>query len=151
MRERRMREPDEDSHNDRVNGATYDVGYCKPPAHTRFKPGQSGNPTGRPKGSPNLKTLFHKILNEQISLQEGSQTKKISKGEALVRSLVIHALKGDTRAVMTLLRIAEATGEFENEIKNEPLTIQWQTASEEDDPAYRESLAAINQFKRDGR
>jgi uncharacterized protein DUF5681 len=114
----RVRDIDDERPGDGMNGATYEVGFCKPPLHTRFKPGQSGNPSGRPKGSPNLKTLFQKILNEQIPLREGNQTKKISKGEALVRSLVIHALKGDTRAVMTLLRIAEATGEFEDNEKN---------------------------------
>lgn len=31
----------------------YEVGYCKPPEHTRWKPGQSGNPRGRPKGAKN--------------------------------------------------------------------------------------------------
>ena len=108
-----MRELDEDSHNDRVNGATYDVGYCKPPVATRFKPGQSGNPTGRPKGSPNLKTMFEKILKETISLREGNVTKKITKAEAVVRGLVIGAMKGDTRSQMTLFRLAEQIGQFE--------------------------------------
>jgi hypothetical protein len=34
----------------------YQVGYGKPPKHTQFKPGKSGNPQGRPKGTKNLKT-----------------------------------------------------------------------------------------------
>ena len=34
----------------------YEVGYKKPPIHTRFKPGVSGNPKGRPKGTKNLAT-----------------------------------------------------------------------------------------------
>jgi hypothetical protein len=29
----------------------YDVGYGKPPLHTRFRKGQSGNPKGRSKGT----------------------------------------------------------------------------------------------------
>jgi hypothetical protein len=90
------------------------VGYCNPPVHSRFKPGQSGNPKGRAKGSQNLKTLFTKILNEQISLREGSEVKKISKAEALVRGMVVGALKGDVRNTAMLLKVAEQTGQFED-------------------------------------
>ena len=110
---------------DGANETTYQVGYCRPPVHTRFKPGQSGNPSGRVKGSKNLKTLFHQILNEQIPLQDGTQTKKVTKAEALMRRLVIGALKGDSRSLMTLMRIAEQTGEFADDAKNEQLIIKW--------------------------
>ena len=74
------------------------VGYGCPPVHSQFKPGQSGNPSGRAKGSQNLQTLFNKVLNEEISLRDGSNVKKISKAEAVVRGLVIGALKGDLHA-----------------------------------------------------
>src|SRR3954464_11748254 len=89
------------------------VGYKRPPVHTRFKPGQSGNPSGRAKGSQNFKTLFHKILKEEVSLREGSHVRKVSKAEALMRGLVISALKGDHRSTGTLFRFAEQTGQFE--------------------------------------
>jgi hypothetical protein len=69
------------------------VGYGCPPVHSQFKPGQSGNPSGRAKGNQNLKTLFNKVLNEEISLRDGSDIKKISKAEAVVRSVVVGALK----------------------------------------------------------
>ena len=110
---------------DHPKETTYEVGFCKPPVHSRFKPGQSGNPSGRPKNSKNLKTLFHQILNEQIPLQDGAQTKKVTKAEALMRRLVIDALKGGSRSLMTLMRIAEQTGEFEDDAKNEQLIIRW--------------------------
>jgi hypothetical protein len=110
---------------DSTKETTYQIGYCKPPVHSRFKPGQSGNPSGRVKGSKNLKTLFHQILNEQIPLIDGNQSKKITKAEAIMRKLVIGALKGDSRSLMTLMRIAEQTGEFADDAKNEQLIIKW--------------------------
>jgi len=82
----------EHSDEQRTDGATYAVGYCRPPLHSRFKPGQSGNPSGRVKGSKNLKTLFHQILNEHIPLIDGTDSKKVTKAEALMRRLVIGAL-----------------------------------------------------------
>jgi len=89
------------------------VGYGCPPVHSQFKPGQSGNPSGRAKGSQNFKALFNKILNEEISLREGSDVKKLSKAEAIVRGVVIGALKGDVRNVAILFRLAEQVGQFE--------------------------------------
>src|SRR5687768_17677647 len=102
-----MRQSDDVSADERMNGATYAVGYCRPPLHTRFKSGVSGNPSGRVKGSKNLKSLFHQILNEQIPLREGTQSKSITKAEALMRRLIIGALNGDSRSLITLIRIAE--------------------------------------------
>src|SRR5215217_6786617 len=102
-----MRDPDEADANEGLNRTEYAVGFCRPPLHTRFKPGQSGNPSGRVKGSKNLKTLFHQILNEQIPLRDGTQSKTVTKAEALMRRLIIGGLNGDGRSMMTLMRIAE--------------------------------------------
>ena len=44
----------------------YEVGYRKPPKHTQFKPGQSGNPKGYKKHLKSLKTLLMEALNERI-------------------------------------------------------------------------------------
>jgi hypothetical protein len=91
------------------------VGYGCPPEHSQFKPGQSGNPSGRAKGSQNFKTLFNKILNEEISLREGSDVRKLSKAEAIVRGVVIGALKGDSRNTAILFRLAEQVGQFQDD------------------------------------
>jgi hypothetical protein len=89
------------------------VGYKRPPMHSRFKPGQSGNPSGRARGSQNLKTLFQKILKEEVSLREGSDVRKVTKAEAIMRGLVVGALKGDARSLGVLFRLADQTGQFE--------------------------------------
>ena len=59
--------------------------------------------------------LFNKILNEEISLREGSNVKKLSKAEAIVRGVVIGALKGDIRNVAILFRLAEQVGQFQED------------------------------------
>ncbi len=46
------------------SGSDYEVGYGKPPRHTRFQPGRSGNPRGRPKDTKNLKTDLIEELAE---------------------------------------------------------------------------------------
>src|SRR3954447_5945080 len=120
-----MRDIDDGHANEQTNGARYEVGFCRPPVHSRFKPGQSGNPSGRVKGSKNLKTLFHQILNEQIPLRDGAQSKTVTKAEALMRRLIIGGLNGDSRSLTTLIRIAEQTGEFAEDAKNEQLIIRW--------------------------
>jgi hypothetical protein len=91
------------------------VGYGCPPMHSQFKPGQSGNPSGRAKGGQNLKTLFNKVLGEVISLRDGPDVKKISKAEAVVRGLVIGAMKGDPRNIAILFRLAEQVGQFQDD------------------------------------
>ena len=45
----------------------YEVGYGKPPRHTRFTKGRSGNPRGRSPGAKNLKTLLSEALSELSS------------------------------------------------------------------------------------
>ena len=94
--------------------AGYEVGYRKTPTHTRFKPGQSGNPRGRPKGSKNLKTDLMEELGERIVIREGDRSQKVSKQRALLKSVVNRAIKGDARAtsiaLSTMMRLLE-TGE----------------------------------------
>lgn len=82
------------------------VGYGKPPKKDQFKPGQSGNKKGRPKGTKNLKTDLEEELAEKIPIKEGGKQKKISKQRAMLKSLMVKALQGDLRASNTLLSMA---------------------------------------------
>ena len=54
----------------RENQRDYEVGYSKPPRHTRFVKGQSGNPRGRPPGAKNFATLLSEALNETVIVTE---------------------------------------------------------------------------------
>ena len=70
------------------------VGYRRPPKQTRFKPGQSGNPKGRPKHARNLKSEFLEELGEIIRVREGDREMKISKQRAFVKALVAFSFGG---------------------------------------------------------
>jgi hypothetical protein len=83
----------------------YEVGYGKPPKETQFQKGQSGNPNGRPPGSKNLKTDLFEELQESILVREGSTAKPLSKQRAMVKSLTMKAIKGDTRAASVVLKL----------------------------------------------
>lgn len=90
------------------DGGEYEVGYGKPPKHTRFKPGQSGNPKGRPKRARNLSTLIEEELNRRIPVKDEGRIRHMTKKVALVRNLVNYAVKGDPKARRQLLPILEA-------------------------------------------
>jgi len=81
----------------------YEIGYGKPPKNSKFKPGQSGNKNGRPKGTKNTYTLLNKILDQKISIKENGQNLKISKKTAILTQLVNKGIKGDIKAISTLL------------------------------------------------
>ena len=87
---------------------SYDVGYGKPPAATRFQPGQSGNPKGRPKGSKSVRQILLQALNSKITVQVGGRPRSMTKLEAMLQGLVNSALRLDPRAVRTVLDMEAA-------------------------------------------
>ncbi len=79
------------------------TGYKLPPTHSQFKPGQSGNPKGRPRGRRNTYSVLDDLLNQKIPVtQDGKQT-KIDKKTAILLQTVNHSVRGDQRAIQTLL------------------------------------------------
>lgn len=83
----------------------YEVGYGKPPRHTRFKKGQSGNPKGRPKGAKGLNASLKRELESQITIREGDREVRVSKAEAMAKRLATSALQGNMKALLALLKI----------------------------------------------
>src|SRR5712672_2696833 len=81
----------------------HEVGYGKPPRHTRFAKGQSGNPRGRPPGAKNLRTLLSEALNETVIVTENGVRRKLTKRQAIITQLVNRSATADFRAVKILL------------------------------------------------
>ncbi|MEO6298644.1 MAG: DUF5681 domain-containing protein [Paracoccaceae bacterium] len=83
------------------------VGYGRPPKHSQFKPGQSGNPRGRPKGARGFRNDLADALNAPVRIVEGGRRRTITTQAAALRRLVDRALsKSDLRAIERLLSFA---------------------------------------------
>jgi hypothetical protein len=83
----------------------YNVGYKKPPRHTRFKKGQSGNPRGKAKGRKNLKTELLEELGERVIVSENGRHRALPKQTVIVKRMVADAVQGDAKARDQLLKL----------------------------------------------
>src|SRR6476646_3530943 len=80
----------------------YRVGRGHPPKETQWKPGQSGNPTGRRKKRPSFSEVTESVLSEKIELRMGDRLLRMSNREALVRAAIRQALAGKPRLLTVL-------------------------------------------------
>ncbi|MBR2537319.1 MAG: hypothetical protein IKE66_14715 [Hyphomicrobium sp.] len=79
------------------------VGYCKPPKHSRFKPGQSGNPLGRPRKNRSIETMIKRELDQMVVIKEGGREIRLRKVEALIKQLVNRAISGDQKPMQLVI------------------------------------------------
>lgn len=87
------------------------VGYGNPPEHTRFKPGRSGNPRGRPKGTLNMATVLERTLREKVVINEHGRRKTITKLEAAIKQLTNKAASGELKALQLLAALVRSAEE----------------------------------------
>ena len=98
----------------------YEVGYGRPPVQSRFKPGQSGNPSGRPRGSrkkpkipalneERLKSIILEEAYRSIRINDADRQVSIPMAQAVIRSLAVNAAKGNQRAQRLFTELLTST------------------------------------------
>lgn len=90
-------------HGTEAKRAVPEVGYGRPPQAHQFKPGRSGNPSGRPKGAKNEATILRDLLTRKIDIRQGESSRKITILEAILMRFTEDALKGNTKSAGFLL------------------------------------------------
>jgi len=83
----------------------YEVGYAKPPRKHQFPKGKSGNPKGRPKGSPNFRVAIRRQLAKTAVVSEGGRRRSLTKMDIGATQLANKIAAGDLRALMVALSV----------------------------------------------
>ena len=84
---------------------SYEVGYCRPPKHSRFRKGECPNPRERGKRKPTkMSDDIHKVLSEEVEYREGRRIRRASRRELIIRKLFSEAMRGDVGSADTLLK-----------------------------------------------
>lgn len=87
----------------RPGGAENEVGYCKPPVGTRFPPGVSGNPSGRPRKVVTPDSEIREVLNSKVTVTIDGKRQKVSVYKAVALTMVANAMKGDRQAARVVM------------------------------------------------
>ena len=100
---------------DKLSPSGYEVGYGKPPLQTRFRKGQSGNPGGRRRGSRRRRARDLILIEafRRVKIKEGDQVVELPAIQAVLRSQIALAAKGNgaaQRAVISLVQACEDAG-----------------------------------------
>jgi hypothetical protein len=85
---------------------SYTIGYGRPPKQSRFRPGKSGNPKGRPRGTRNLSSILAQVLAEKAVVIENGRPRATTMGEIIIAGLVERAARSD-RAVQLILAMQQ--------------------------------------------
>ena len=78
------------------------VGYARPPAATRFRKGESGNPRGRPRGSKR-EIPYDTVLGQLVTIREDGRERRVTAAEAFLLQLTRKGLAGDSTAARASL------------------------------------------------
>ena|SRR5215475_4262770 len=95
------------------------VGYGRPPRNRQFKPGQSGNPRGRPKGRKNFATALADGLRRPVKVRDkNGKIRTLTAQEAMIEVQINKALAGDGKAFAKVVQLADEYGAFKEQLQS---------------------------------
>lgn len=104
-----------------LEGMPHQVGFAKPPTHSRFKPGNT-MAKGRRKGCKNTATLIEEEFSAVLQLTENGKPRKFSKRQVMIRQLANKGSKGDVKAINTCFDLERKYGVHERALAADALT-----------------------------
>jgi Family of unknown function (DUF5681) len=105
------------------SSSDYEVGYCRPPKDTRFRPGQSGNPTGRRKSGKTIGERLRELMSSKVKVTEQGRTRRMSRVDVMLRHSADEAMRGDHRALRLLMEFSHRYGaEVGGTVRSEEIT-----------------------------
>ena len=84
----------------------YEVGYGRPPKHSRFQTGHSGNSRGKPAGTRHPATILKRTLLERIPVKQNGREIEITKLDVFTAQLINDAMRPEYFPVRLLFRYA---------------------------------------------
>src|SRR5260221_9198516 len=92
---------------DETSDDGFTVGYKKPPHHSRFQPGRSGNPHGKQNGVRNLGSDVKRTLEVPVRLNEQGRARRVATQEDAPLRARGEELKGDAPSLFRVLELAK--------------------------------------------
>ena len=93
------------ANNNHNQASSYEIGYGKPPKSGQFKPGQSGNPSGKKKPSKSNDQIFEYILSNKLTITKNGRPQQVEAREIIAQQLANKAMKGDMPATRLLAQL----------------------------------------------
>ena len=120
------------------NNLDYETGYKKPPKRNQFRKGQSGNPSGRPKGKRNFATIMNEVLHQPVTITDGGRQRSVPKFEAAVMQMSNKAASGDLGAMRLMIQLIPGIEQQMSQAGNAKLS------HESDHMVLRELFKSLN-------